>query len=151
MPMPPHPPEDHNEPTDPDAGMPEDVSITDIGGRRLIVSPTTEGVILRGFHPQVGVTDILRVAHELGRSERDVRGMLTALNDRGHVVAELDRSNAHALSDAVGWPPRWIRRDLGHRYQRGGRARRHRRVVAAARRQPATARAAPRVRPRATP
>lgn len=82
MPMPPHPPEDHNEPTDgveaaraylagfddaqnvvdqpaPDApeGMPEDISITDIGGRRLIVSPTAEGVILRGFHPQVGATE----------------------------------------------------------------------------------------------
>ena len=100
MPMPPHPPDDHNEPSDPE-GMPEDVAVDDVGGRRLIVSPTTDGVIVRGFHPQVGVTDILRVAHELGRSERDVRGMLTALKDRGHVVAELDRSNARGLSDAL--------------------------------------------------
>ena len=46
------------------------------------------------------------MGHELGRSEREVRGILTALNDRGHVVAELDRSNAHALSDAVGWAAR---------------------------------------------
>jgi hypothetical protein len=74
--------------------MPEDIVIGDIGGRRLIVSPTAEGVIVRGFHPQVGVTDIVRVVHELGWSEREVRGILTALNDRGHVVAELDRDNA---------------------------------------------------------
>jgi hypothetical protein len=127
MPMPPHPPDDHNEPTDPElsraylagfddaleatdqpepdapeeTGMPEDIQIDDLRGRRLIVSPTAEGVIVRGFHPQVGAGDILRVAHELGRSEREVRGMLTALNDRGHVVAELDRDNARGLSDAL--------------------------------------------------
>ena len=100
MPMPPQPPaEHHNEPTDrelsraylagfddaqnavdqpaPDAteGMPEDIVIDDTEGRRLIVSPTTEGVVVRGFHPQVGAEDILRLAHELGRSEREVRGM----------------------------------------------------------------------------
>jgi hypothetical protein len=30
-----------------------------------------------------------------------VRGILTTLNDRGHVVAELDRDNARGLSDAL--------------------------------------------------
>jgi hypothetical protein len=82
-------------------GMPEDIQIADVDGRWLIVSPTDEGVVVRGFHPQVGVTDIVRVAHGLGRSEREVRGMLTALNDRGHVVAELDRDNARGLSAAL--------------------------------------------------
>ena len=82
-------------------GMPEDVVIDDVAGRRLIVSPTAEGVTVRGIHPQVGAEGIFRLAHELGRSGREVRGMLTALNDRGHVVAELNRDNARGLSDAL--------------------------------------------------
>jgi hypothetical protein len=66
----------------------------------VIVSPTAEGVIVRGFHPQVGAEDIIRLAHELG-GPGEVRGILTALNDRGHVVVELDRDNARGLSDAL--------------------------------------------------
>jgi hypothetical protein len=81
--------------------MPEDIVIADVDGRKLIVSPIPTGVIVRGFHPKVGAEDILRLAHELGRSGREVRGMLTALNDRGHVVAELDRDNARGLCDAL--------------------------------------------------
>jgi hypothetical protein len=113
MPTPPRTPEpdkqsDDREPADRTeherdevVGMPEDVVIHDTEGRWLIVSPTAEGVVVRGFHPRPSDADVLRLAQEVGAARHRVRSALDMLNATPHVVAELDRDNARGLSDAL--------------------------------------------------
>jgi hypothetical protein len=86
--------------------MPEDIQIADVDGRQLIVSPTDEGVVVRGFHPRPSDADVLRLAQELGAARHRVRSALDMLNATPHVVAEMDRDNANAFSDALGWAAR---------------------------------------------
>ena len=91
---------------EPIEGMPEDIQIADVDGRQLIVSPTDEGVVVRGFHPRPSDADVLRLAQELGAARHRVRSALDMLNATPHVVAEMDRDNANAFSDALGWAAR---------------------------------------------
>jgi hypothetical protein len=85
----------------------------------------------------------------------EVRGILTALNDRGHVVVELDRDNVRGLSDALVMAVEEAIRtrrplvlihhdDLGRRHEHRARARRRRQlIVASFGEPPAAARTAP--------